>query len=622
VPGIVGIITRRPRDVAVPELLQMVGTLEHEDFYVSGTWAEESLGVYVGWVAREGSFSGAMPLENERRDVILAFSGEEFPEPGTPQRLKMRGHDCELDGSSYLVHFAEEDPAFLAGLNGRFHGVLVNRNRRTATLFNDRYGMHRLYYHESKDTFYFAAEAKAILAVRPDLRRMDPRSAGEFVACGAVLENRTIFEGIELLPPASAWEFSGGRLERRAAYFHPREWEEQEALDPESYYKELRGVFARNLPRYFTGRLRVGMSLTGGLDTRMVMAWRRPEPGTLPCYTYGGMLRDCRDVTVAREVARACGQPHQVIAVRKEFLEQFPRYVERATYLSDGCVDVGRAPDLYLSERAREVAPVRMTGLLGGEILRSVRSFKPEQPAPGLFSADFQRHIHAAGHTYAGVARAHPVTFAAFRQAPWYHQGVLGLEQTQVSVRTPFLDNDLIRTAYRAPVSALGSPAASLRLIADGNKALLRIPTDRGPIGTNGRFSPSHALLEFLFKAEYGYDLGMPQWLARVDHTLAPLRLERLFLGRHKVFHFRTWYRDALAGYVRELLLDSRSLSRSYIERRGLQAVVHGHLRGHRNYTAEIHKVITLELVHRALSNLGSPLCRSGAGLSLAGRGS
>jgi asparagine synthase (glutamine-hydrolysing) len=91
----------------------------------------------------------------------------------------------------------------------------------------------------------------------------------------------------------------------------------------------------------------------------------------------------------------------------------------------------------------------------------------------------------------------------------------------------------------------------------------------------------------------------MPQWVASVDHRLAPLHLERLFLGRHKFYHFRAWYRGALAAYVRDMLLDARSLSRPYIDRRGLEAVVHGHLKGNRNYTIEIHKALTLELLHR-----------------------
>ena len=80
---------------------------------------------------------------------------------------------------------------------------------------------------------------------------------------------------------------------------------------------------------------------------------------------------------------------------------------------------------------------------------------------------------------------------------------------------------------------------------------------------------------------------------------VSPLHLERLFLGRHKVFHFRIWYRDVLAGYVREMLLDPRSLSRPYIDRKGLEAIVEGHLKGNRNYTTDLHKALTLEIVHR-----------------------
>ena len=102
-----------------------------------------------------------------------------------------------------------------------------------------------------------------------------------------------------------------------------------------------------------------------------------------------------------------------------------------------------------------------------------------------------------------------------------------------------------------------------------------------------------------MFKAEYAYDHGMPQWMAQIDHRLSLFHLERLFLGRHKFYHFRVWYRDALAGYLQEVLLDPRTLSRPYLERNKLEAVVRSHIKGDRNYTTEIHKVLTLELLHR-----------------------
>lgn len=620
-PGIVGLITQMPPKHAEQQLLRMIDAIRHEPFCVTGAWFDELLGVYVGWGTRKDSFSDGMPLRTERGGVTLAFSGEEYPEPDLEQRLKERGHKFEGNGPSYLVHLYEEDPSFPAGLNGRFHGLLADRTRRIAVLFNDRYGMHRIYYHESNDAFYFAAEAKAILAVCPELRRMDLQGWGEFVACGSVLENRTLFAGVHVLPPASAWVFRQGAIERKSSYFHPKEWEDQERLDPESSYREIRQAFSRNLPRYFHGRQRIAMSMTGGLDTRMVVAWNRSQTSSLPFYTFGGMLRDCQDVIVARELARVCEQPYEVIQAGRDFLARFPHYAERAVYLTDGCVDVSRAPDLYLSEKARQIAPVRMTGLFGGEVLRRVRAFKPEAPLPGLFGRESLGYIRQAGETYTSILRGHPVSFAVFKQAPWHHYGALALEQTQLSVRSPFLDNDFVQTVFRAPESILAGNKVSLRLIADGNSALLRIPTDRGVGGNRGRFfgGASRAFLEFLFKAEYGYDMGMPQLVARMDHFLSPLRLERLFLGRHKIFHFRVWYRDALASYVREMLLDPRSLSRPFIDRKGLETVVGGHLRGDRNYTREVHQLLTLEIIHRLfLDNPGTSGSTSPSGVQTA----
>jgi len=599
-PGIAGLITKMPRARAERELHTMVAALHHNSAWAIGTWSDESAGVYIGWVARKDSFGGRMPVCNERGDVVLVFSGEEFPDPETPRRLRGRGHAVDGRGPSYLAHLYEDDPAFPAGLNGRFHGLLNDRSQGITILFNDRYGMHRLYYHEAREGFYFAAEAKAILAVRPELRTVDPQAMGELVACGCVLENRTLFSGIGVLPPAAAWTFRAGSVDRKGTYFDPHQWEQQAPSEPEHYYQELRAVFSQNLARYFAGPERVAVSLTGGLDTRMIMAWQKAAPGSLPCYSFGGMFRDSRDVRVARRVAKACRQPYNVIGVGAEFLSRFPHYAERALYLTDGCVGVNHAPDLYLNELAAELAPVRMTGNYGGEVLRRVRAFRPVEPVAGLFTQDFSPYVGMAGQTYAEVIGGHPLSFAVFRQAPWHHYGLLALEQTQVSIRSPYLDNDFVRTVFRAPGAALANQDISLRLIADGSTALAQIRTD---LGVGGPRSVStmfrQRLLEFSFKAEYAYDYGMPQWLARVDQLLSPLHVERAFLGWHKFAHFRVWYRGVLSKYIQEILLDSRALSRSYIDRSVLEAIVHGHVKGGRNYTGTIHKLLSLELIHR-----------------------
>jgi asparagine synthase (glutamine-hydrolysing) len=600
-PGIVGLITKLPRKQAEAELHRMIEALRHESFYVTGTWIDDASGLYIGWVIRKDSFSDRMPLRNERNDIALIFSGEEFSGSEAAVHLKSHGHTLDAAGPDYLVHLYEEDSTFPACLNGRFQGLVSDKTRGTATLFNDRYGMERIYYHESKESFYFAAEAKAILAVRPELRATDSRSMAELVSCGCVLENRTVFKDVHALPPASAWVFQSGSIERRGTYFNPSEWEDQTVLEAGAYYQELRDTFSQTLPRYFEGRERVGMSLTGGLDSRMIMAWRNAPSGSLPCYSFGGMFRDCQDVVMARQVARTCGQPHEVIPVGTEFLSRFPHYSERTIYLTDGCADVSRSSDLYINEVARNIAPVRMTGNYGGEVLRRVRAFKPVDPPLALFNPEFSPYFQQARDTYTGLLQGHPLSFAVFRQAPWHHYGLLALEQTQLSLRSPFLDNNFVRTVFRAPQSTLTSNDISLRLIEDGNPVLRKIRTDRGLAGNRDPISSAVLLqyLEFTFKAEYAYDYGMPQWVSRVDHAFSPLRLQRLFLGRHKFYHFRVWYRDALAEYVRSTLLDSRTLSRPYLQRRTVEALVRGHLDGGLNYTTAIHKLLTLEHLHR-----------------------
>ena len=145
-----------------------------------------------------------------------------------------------------------------------------------------------------------------------------------------------------------------------------------------------------------------------------------------------------------------------------------------------------------------------------------------------------------------------------------------------------------------------------LRLIREGSPALARLRTDRGLGGSNRVAETlSRGYLEFTFKAEYAYDYGMPQWVARFDHAFAPFHLERLWMGRHKLFHFRWWYRTVLANYVREMLLDSRTLGRPYVNRNAVEAVVRSHLKGNRNYTTEIHRLLSLELVHRLFVDAG-----------------
>src|SRR5207249_6748729 len=137
-------------------------------------------------------------------------------------------------------------------------------------------------------------------------------------------------------------------------------------------------------------------------------------------------------------------------------------------------------------------------GNYGGEVLRRVRAFKAVEPLPRLFGPDLMRDVRRAGETYDSLLRGHPLSFAVFKQAPWHHYGLLALEETQVALRSPYLDNDLVRTVFRAPASVPTNTYVCLRLIADGYPVPRQIRTDHGIGATRVPRDAPRALLEFL----------------------------------------------------------------------------------------------------------------------------
>ncbi len=593
-PGIAGFIGR-PEQMPEPERVpRMLATMRHEKGYTSGVSRHAPLGLEVGWMAHPHSYADGMPVWNAQRDIALIFSGEHYGGAEVPA-----GAD---NTPARLVHAYERLGApFLEQINGVFSGVLVDLRESRVILFNDRYGLSRIYYHERPEGVYFATEAKALLRVLPEQRAFDPRGLGEWFACGAPLQNRTLYSGIALLPGGSAWTQAPGLDLRKERYFDPQTWERQSTLAPAVYAEALKATFARILPRYFQGPERVGLSLTGGLDSRLIAAWAPCQPFKLHTYTFAGPLRECADVTIARRVAREWQQYHDVIRLNRRLFEEFPVLAQRSVTITDGAQDVSGAPGLFVNRAFRALAPVRLTGNYGDEVLRGNIPFRANGRRHGFLDHALAPAIAEAGRTFAAERAGVPLSFVLFKQVPWHHYARWALEQSQLTNRSPFLDNELAALAYRAPATGPTPAALTARLIAEGNPLLAAIPTDRGRLGGSSTLlRAARACGQSLaIRAEYAFDYGMPQALVKVDRALARLRLERWFLGRHKFDHFRTWYRGPLAGYVREMLLDPLTLSRPYLDSARVEAIVRNHLDGRRNHTLEIHKLLTTELIER-----------------------
>jgi asparagine synthase (glutamine-hydrolysing) len=592
----------------------MVGAIRHEAFYNHGLYLGPKMFTHVGWTCHKRSFTDCMPIFNEKCDIILFLAGEVFPDPNQIFELRRKGHEFSEGDASYLVHLYEElGDKFFGDLNGCFSGFLIDRRQGKSFLFNDRFGMHRVFIHHGKDGFFFSSEAKALLAVLPETREFDPKGLCELLTCGCTLGERSLFKGIEVLPGASLLEFANGRLLRKTQYFDRTVWEGQTRLSETEFISRFTEMLPRVTRKYISSQEPVGMSLTGGLDSRMILACLDIPQGGLPYYTFGSMYRDTFDVKISRRVAKECGQTHQVLVLGDDFLKELPKHLEKAVFLSDGYLGLSGAAELYANSLAREIASVRLTGNWGSELLRGVRAFKFAAPGSDILHPDLHEFVEEARNTFNRMNGMNRISFVPFQQAPHQSYGRLSIERSQVTPRTPFLDNEVVGLCYQAPETCNGFALAEA-IISHCRPDLLTIPTDRGFLGLDGALirAGRRVYREALFKAEYLISHGAPDWVVRRSNLLRLLRLEKKLLGRHKFYHFRQWLREDLAEYVRETLFGYRSSGiKTYFAPERLEQNVKDHLNGRRNCTEEIDMMLTVALTFNLFVAAGTEEIRS-----------
>jgi asparagine synthase (glutamine-hydrolysing) len=586
-PGIAGLFAPVASAAFEHQLQRMLTTLVHQPDSAAATISAPELGIYGGWVAHRGSAATLRGTAPADASVQWAVAGE------------------WLDAApSAHEAYREHGAAFVAQLNGLFAGLLIDRQRRTALLFNDRYGSQRLYTADRDGVIYFASEAKALLAVLPELRAFDEIGVAQYLAFGSTLDGQTLFKGVALMPGGSCWHRLPDGGVRRERYFDPRQWEALEPLSSEDFQRELSATMREVVPAMVSGALPVGLSLTGGLDTRMIAACLRADAAPALTYTYAADGGDrLLDLSIARRVAAQRGWPHHALRLNEQFLAQFAQHLDRTVWISDGNAGVLGAHELPLSEQARALAPVRLTGNFGSEVLRSMSTFKRNGPGPDLLEPDLAKRIDTLVSERAR-RKVHPVTHAAFEEVPWHLFGTLAVSRSQLTFRTPFMDNRIVELAYRAPLHGRLTAEPSLRLIHDNDPALAALPTDRGvawaTAGPGVQFRRLAA--EITFKLDYWHKEGLPDGLGPYDRWLGSL--SRLgWLGLHKFLAYRLWFRTALAPHAEQVVSDARTRGLPFWDRNVLSTIVRDHVRGRRNRLHDIHAVLTLEAVHRLLIN-------------------
>jgi asparagine synthase (glutamine-hydrolysing) len=166
---------------------------------------------------------------------------------------------------------------------------------------------------------------------------------------------------VNVLPPASRLTCRDGdlRLERYWRFRYP---ERPSGAPERELMEELAARLRRAVARQVRGPGRVGMALSGGLDSRMVAA-AAPEGSICTAYTTG--YPDSLDVEGARRLAETYGMPHLHLVPREDYLSATAAEV---VWRTEGCLPFTDATSVQFHDRLRPELDIILAGHAGGAL--------------------------------------------------------------------------------------------------------------------------------------------------------------------------------------------------------------------------------------------------------------
>ncbi len=324
------------------ELLGMSSRLDHRGS-VSAEWTPAS-GVWLG-------VRGSEPTVTRQREGVIAFDGA-IDNRGELARSLGRSADA-ADPAADGALVAELWEAFgeegLARIAGQFAFALWDAGNRRSILARDRVGYAPLYFTVAGDRLIFASEYKALLALS-GIPALPNRAALQAIHNTKwVLPGVTCIEGIHPVAPGTIMEVREGRAGSRRYWDIPvREADRDEA----GHAERLRESFLDTLRRQTEPYDRIGVSLSGGLDSAVVAAGVRAVAGSRDVHTFSaGYGEDDRELVNAAIVAREVGSIHHPVVLDPEDLPGLLPWM--VWHLEE---PIGREDIAYLFLAAREAS--------------------------------------------------------------------------------------------------------------------------------------------------------------------------------------------------------------------------------------------------------------------------
>ena len=271
--GIAGICSLNGSAVDAAPLQRMVASIRHRGPDAKGFWQDGPVALGHARLSIIDLSGGAQPMSSPSGRLRISFNGEIFNYRELRQDLISRGHQfaTESDTEVILHLYEERGEDCVHELNGQWAFAIWDARERKLFLSRDRLGIRPLFHTRAGGDFIFGSEIKALLSHPAVPKRIDLEGLDEIFTYWCNLAPRTIFEGIQQLPPGHCMRIQNGHLETWP-YWQPEYSGREASADAETCIEQLRELLIDATRLRLRSDVPVGAYLSGGLDSSAIVA--------------------------------------------------------------------------------------------------------------------------------------------------------------------------------------------------------------------------------------------------------------------------------------------------------------------------------------------------------------
>lgn len=379
------------------------------------------------------------------------IEGEVYNLPEVIRSFAWHGEKTSnLDFPSWLLHAyrISQLDAFLGKLDGYFCAALYDVRNQKVLLLSDRYGMRMLYWYHHNGVFAWSSEVKGLLALSEVDRTIDPSSLPCFMDLGYLMGEHTWFKNIRLIKPATVLEYDLGKDSVTQRYYWIWGEIKQSNLSFNDAVDALYEAFLESVRRRFNPNERIGISLSGGLDSRAIFAAVNALHPDFVGYAYTFGVPGCDDIRIAKEVVSRSHWQHEVFCFScNNWFE--PR--KQMVWNTDGMLDMMHMHGGEFLERVAEKIDVNLNGYAGDVVAGGgwVGSFKKHtRSSQGALSNFYKSYGKLAmlDDSYFDIDNVEPGLYLS-RVRRFTNMGTVN-NLVAIEQRKPFFDNQVIEFAF------------------------------------------------------------------------------------------------------------------------------------------------------------------------------